>query len=185
MRERAAQELNLKMGRMGAEDPAGTSPAEPPTVQELSDSELLRLLKQAAVEEAVRAWIVGGYVRDKLLGLAHPNPDVVVEDGGGPRLAERFARLAGARPPVIFERLGTAHGLVPGHLVAFVSARAESSPPDSPKPAVRTSLLTLFAPRRHPSRPSATTRCGCFVRFASHQSLASSSLPTSRRRCAP
>jgi poly(A) polymerase len=108
---------------------------------ELTDSELIRLLKQAAYAEAVRAWVVGGYVRDKLLGLSHPDPDVVVEDGGGQRLAERFAQIAGVRPPVVFERFGTAQVVVPGHIVEFVSARAESYPPDSRKPVVRPASL--------------------------------------------
>jgi len=124
---------------MGADQPVGT---------ELSDSELLRLLKQAAAEERVRAWVVGGYVRDKLLGRPHPNPDVVVEEGGGHRLAERFAQIAGARPPVIFERFGTAQVVVPGHIVEFVSARAESYSSDSRKPDVRPASLEDDLKRR-------------------------------------
>jgi len=126
---------------MGADQPVEAA-------QELSDAELLGLLKQAAAEEAVRAWVVGGYVRDKLLGRPHPNPDVVVEDGGGERLADRFARLAGARRPVIFERFGTAQVVVPGHIIEFVSARAESYPPDSRKPVVRPATLEEDLRRR-------------------------------------
>lgn len=126
---------------MGADQPVGAVPG-------LGDSELVRLLKQAADDENLRAWVVGGYVRDKLLGRKHPNPDVVVEDGGGHRLAERFAQLAGARPPVIFERFGTAQVVVPGHIVEFVSARAESYPPDSRKPVVRPATLDEDLRRR-------------------------------------
>jgi len=122
--------------------------ADQPVAEELTDSELLRKLKEAAAAEGVRAWVVGGYVRDKLLGRPHPNPDVVVEDGGGERLAERFARLAGARPPVIFERFGTAQVVVPGHIVELVSARAESYPPDSRKPVVRPATLEEDLRRR-------------------------------------
>ena len=55
--------------------------------QPVTDHDVLRLLKQAAAEEGARAWIVGGYVRDKLLGRPHPDPDVVVEHGSAPRLA--------------------------------------------------------------------------------------------------
>lgn len=117
-------------------------------VEEVGDSELLHLLKRAADEEAVRAWVVGGYVRDKLLGKPHPNPDVVVEDGGADRMARRFAKLAGARPPVTFERFGTAQVVVPGHEVEFVSARAESYPPDSRKPVVRAATLDEDLKRR-------------------------------------
>jgi poly(A) polymerase len=105
--------------------------------QPVAGEDVLRLLKQAAAEEGVSAWIVGGYVRDKLLGRPHPDPDVVVEHGDATRLAQRFAGLAGAPPPVIFERFGTAQVTVPGHIVEFVSARAESYPADSRKPVVR------------------------------------------------
>jgi tRNA nucleotidyltransferase/poly(A) polymerase len=96
----------------------------------------------------MRAWIVGGYVRDKLLGRSHPNPDVVVEGGDALKLAERFARLAGAEPPVTFERYGTAQVALPGHLVEFVTARAESYASDSRKPDVRPASLDEDLRRR-------------------------------------
>ena len=114
----------------------------------LSDQDLLRLLKQAAAEVGAKAWIVGGYVRDKLLGRPYPNPDVVVEEGGAGRMAERFAQLAGAEPPVVFERFGTAQVTVPGHIVEFVSARSESYPPQSRKPVVRPASLDDDLKRR-------------------------------------
>ena len=123
---------------MGADQP----------VRELTDEEVLRLLKQASAELGMRAWIVGGYVRDKLLGRPHPNPDVVVEGGDALKLAERFAELAGAQPPVTFERYGTAQVALPGHLVEFVTARAESYSPDSRKPDVRPAGLKEDLRRR-------------------------------------
>ncbi|MHB8589308.1 MAG: CCA tRNA nucleotidyltransferase [Candidatus Dormibacteraceae bacterium] len=114
----------------------------------LSDDELLRLLKRAATGLGAQAWVVGGYVRDKLLGLPHPNPDVVVERGDALKLAERFAELAAAEPPVTFERFGTAQVTLPGHLVEFVNARAESYAPDSRKPDVRPATLEEDLQRR-------------------------------------
>ena len=116
--------------------------------QPVTDHDVLRLLKQAAAEEGALASIVGGYVRDKLLGRPHPDPDVVVERGSAPKLAQRFAMLAGAPPPVIFERFGTAQVTLPGHIVEFVSARAESYPPDSRKPVVRRATLDEDIKRR-------------------------------------
>jgi poly(A) polymerase len=114
----------------------------------LSNEELLRLLKQASDDLGVRAWVVGGYVRDKLLGRPHPNPDVVVEDGDALSLAKHFAELAGAAPPITFERYGTAQVALPGHLVEFVTARAESYAPDSRKPDVRPATLEEDLRRR-------------------------------------
>jgi poly(A) polymerase len=115
---------------------------------EVSDEELLRLLKQAAAELDALAWVVGGYVRDKLLDRPHPNPDVVVERGDALKLADHFARLAGANPPVMFERFGTAQVTLPGHLVEFVNARAESYAPESRKPDVRRASLDEDLRRR-------------------------------------
>ncbi len=116
--------------------------------QPVDDRELLRLLKRAADDLGVKAWVVGGYVRDQLIGRAQPDLDVVVEEGGAAQLAERFSQLAGAGPPVIFERYGTAQVTLPGHLVEFVSARSESYPPDSRKPHVRPATLDEDLRRR-------------------------------------
>ena len=125
---------------MGADQPVDDKP--------VADGEVRRLLKQAASELGARAWIVGGYVRDRLLGRPHPDVDVVVEDGKGFDLARRFAHLAGAGEPVIFERFGTAQVTVPGHLVEFVSARRESYAPDSRKPLTQDATLDEDLRRR-------------------------------------
>lgn len=125
---------------MGADQPVAD--------QHVADEEVRALLKRAAGELGARAWIVGGYVRDHLLGRAHPEIDVVVEDGRGFDLARRFAQLAGAGEPVTFERFGTAQVTVPGHVVEFVSARAESYIPESRKPEVRTATLDEDLRRR-------------------------------------
>jgi poly(A) polymerase len=114
----------------------------------IADEELLALLRRAAADLGVKAWVVGGYVRDKLLNRPHPNPDVVVEQGDALALARRFAELAGAPPPVTFERYGTAQVTLPGHLVEFVTARAESYAPDSRKPDVRPATLDEDLRRR-------------------------------------
>jgi poly(A) polymerase len=92
--------------------------------------------------------VVGGYVRDKMLGRPHPNPDVVVANGDALALAQRFAEVSGAGPPVTFERYGTAQVQLPGHLVEFVTARAESYAPDSRKPDVRPATLEEDLRRR-------------------------------------
>ena len=99
------------------------------TNQPVSDEELLRLLKRAAGDLGVRAWVVGGYVRDKLLGLPHPNPDVVVEGGDAVKLAKRFAELAHAGPPVTFARgaTGSSERCGPAGLTCHPSSRAPGS----------------------------------------------------------
>jgi len=116
--------------------------------QPIKEADLLGLLKRAASDLGVETWVVGGYVRDKLLDRPHANPDVVVEDGDALTLASHFAELAGAPPPVTFERFGTAQVTLPGHLVEFVTARSESYAPDSRKPDVRRASLEEDLRRR-------------------------------------
>jgi poly(A) polymerase len=94
-------------------------------------------LAQAAAELGVRAWAVGGYVRDRLLGRQHREIDVVVEDGRGPDLAAHLAKLTGSPPPVVFERFGTAQVMWGERPIEFASARAESYRDDSRKPDVQ------------------------------------------------
>ena len=106
------------------------------------------VLKEATADLGVRAWAVGGYVRDRLLGRPHPDLDVVVEGGDALAVADRFARLTGSRRPALFPRFGTAQVTWGERLVEFVSARAESYHPDSRKPHVRPASLTEDLRRR-------------------------------------
>jgi poly(A) polymerase len=99
-----------------------------------ADDPALPLVKRAADALGVRAWVVGGYVRDLLLGREHPDLDVVVEEGKGLELAERFAAEAGTRPPIVFPRFGTAQVMFQGRMVEFVSARRETYDAASRKP---------------------------------------------------
>ena len=98
-------------------------------------------LAEAAAAIGTRAWAVGGYVRDRLLGRPHREIDVVVEDGKGPQLAARFAQLTGSPPPVVFERFGTAQVMWQGRPIEFASARTESYDPQSRKPVVRPTTI--------------------------------------------
>jgi poly(A) polymerase len=113
-------------------------------------NELLPLLRQAADELSLRACMVGGCVRDELLGRSCHDVDVVVEGptDGALRLAVRFAELASAPPPALFPRFGTAHVVVSADEFEFVSARAESYSPDSRKPDVRPATLAEDVRRR-------------------------------------
>jgi poly(A) polymerase len=110
--------------------------------------EFLGLLREAAGDIGARAWLVGGSVRDRLLGREHPDFDVVVEDGRGLALAEAFARVSGSPSPVLFERFGTAQVRWGQHLVEFASARAESYAEDSRKPDVTPTTLEEDLRRR-------------------------------------
>jgi poly(A) polymerase len=99
------------------------------------------LVARVAAELGVDAYIVGGWVRDRLLGLPSKDVDVVVVDGSGVDLLTHMAALMGWNPPAVFERFGTAHVVGDGFTIEAVRARSESYDPDSRKPDVAPGTL--------------------------------------------
>ena len=100
-----------------------------------------RVIEAAAAQLGTRAFLVGGYVRDRLLGRECKDLDIVVEDGRGTDLAALVARDERARNLVVFPRFGTAQLAFEDLVVEFVSARSESYADDSRKPDVRPATL--------------------------------------------
>lgn len=85
------------------------------------------------------AYVVGGYVRDMLLGS--PNKDIdVVCVGPGIELAKRVASRFG-KTPTVYENFGTAAFVVDGIELEFVGARKESYDRGSRKPIVEDGTL--------------------------------------------
>jgi poly(A) polymerase len=109
---------------------------------------LLKVLEAEAEAAGVRALLVGGYVRDRVMGRPATELDVVVEGGSGTELARAVAARLGAREPVVFERFGTAQLTAGDFVMEFVSARAESYAPESRKPSVRPATLEEDIRRR-------------------------------------
>jgi putative nucleotidyltransferase with HDIG domain len=98
------------------------------------DNPILFALRDIARLHGYRAWLVGGYVRDRLLGKEGKDIDVTVEGSGvafAKIVAEEFNSHA-----VVYERFGTA--LVPiGDLqLEFVGTRKEEYDEGSRKPIV-------------------------------------------------
>jgi poly(A) polymerase len=112
----------------------------------------------AAVQEqsrqlGLRSLVVGGYVRDRLLGDDRARRirevDILVEGQGSIQLASAASAALQLHPPVIFERFGTAHlDLDAGHALEFVSSRVERYDPASRKPEVKPGTLNDDVMRR-------------------------------------
>ncbi|HLF15444.1 MAG TPA: CCA tRNA nucleotidyltransferase [Bacteroidota bacterium] len=92
-------------------------------------------------------YVVGGYVRDLLLGREVEDIDITVL-GDGVAFAREAAEALGARPVVVFEKFGTAMVPYGGGKIEFVSARQESYSKDSRKPDVKRGTLTADLSRR-------------------------------------
>ncbi|MGA8207002.1 MAG: CCA tRNA nucleotidyltransferase [Candidatus Dormiibacterota bacterium] len=130
-------------------------PGLEPITQAPTGDTLRRLLPELEAGVGARVCIVGGFVRDLLLGRpADTDIDLVVEGGSAEAAAEWLRRRWDRRARVVsFERFGTAQIAFarPGArrlTLEFVKARAEAYSPDSRKPKVRAGTLAEDAERR-------------------------------------
>jgi poly(A) polymerase len=100
------------------------------------------LVKIGAVADRreTEIYVVGGYVRDLLLGKTVNDIDVLVM-GDGVAFAREVARELGLHPVVPFERFGTAMIPVDQGKLEFVTARKEQYDPASRKPSVERGTL--------------------------------------------
>ncbi|HMP94149.1 MAG TPA: HD domain-containing protein, partial [Phnomibacter sp.] len=97
---------------------------------------ILKKVARAAARLAQPCWLIGGFVRDSLLGRPTKDADIVTL-GDGIALAEAVASLFNPQPPVsFFKNFGTAQIKVDGLDIEFVGARKESYQPNSRKPYV-------------------------------------------------
>lgn len=108
---------------------------------------LLATIGALGDRSGTRVFVVGGYVRDFLLGRSVKDIDILVM-GDGVAFAREFARAAGGLTVVPFERFGTAMVHAGDGKVEFVGARKESYSPDSRNPAVSVGTLQDDLSRR-------------------------------------
>lgn len=105
------------------------------------ERKIFSLLSEAAKELNVPAYIVGGYVRDRILSRESKDLDVVCV-GSGIELAQQLAsKLRPVPRLVVYQRFGTAMLKHMDLEIEFVGARKESYRPDSRKPAVEEGSL--------------------------------------------
>jgi len=98
---------------------------------------------------ADRCWLVGGAVRDDLLGRASKTDIDIVVVGDALQVArELFDQGIASGPPVVYARFGTAMVQVEGLTLELATSRAESYSPGSRKPTVRPASLDADARRR-------------------------------------
>ena len=96
-----------------------------------------------------RLYLVGGIVRDRVLGLPDDEDVDIVLEGDATELASFFFQKGIAdHAPVVYPRFGTAMLGVAGRQVELVSARSESYAPESRKPDVALATLDQDVLRR-------------------------------------
>jgi poly(A) polymerase len=96
-----------------------------------------------------RIWLVGGGVRDPMLGRPEPNDLDLVTDLDAPKLARLLRKKeVSSIAPVIYPRFGTALVRVAGANVELATTRKESYESSSRKPKVEPASLEEDARRR-------------------------------------
>ena len=106
---------------------------------EFLDNKIFQIVSETASEMGVRAFVIGGYVRDCFLGRQSKDIDIVVE-GSGTALAEAVGAKVHSHVSV-FRNFGTAMLRFQGIEIEFVGARKESYRRDSRKPIVEDGTL--------------------------------------------
>ena len=116
-------------------------------VKELLKHKIFEIISETAQELNVRAFVIGGFVRDLHLKRISKDIDIVVE-GKGIDLALAVAKKAGNPKVAIFKSFGTAMFNFQGMEIEFVGARKESYNRDSRKPIVEDGTLQEDQDRR-------------------------------------
>ena len=103
------------------------------------ENQIFNIVSDTAAEQGVRAFVIGGYVRDCFLGRDCKDIDIVVE-GSGIALAEQVGEKIKSKVSV-FKNFGTAMLRYKGLEIEFVGARKESYNRNSRKPIVEDGTL--------------------------------------------
>ena len=111
----------------------------PTITQGFLDHKIFSIVSEVAAEKGVRAFVIGGYVRDCFLGRPSKDIDIVVE-GSGIEIAEAVGERVHSNVSV-FRNFGTAMLRYKGIEIEFVGARKESYNRNSRKPVVEDGTL--------------------------------------------
>ena len=110
---------------------------------------LFKILKETVDEVGIESYVIGGFVRDLILGRVQKKDIDIVALGSGIDLAKAVQKkLAGAKPVQVFKTYGTAMIHWEGMDLEFVGARKESYMPVSRNPEVTPGSLTDDQNRR-------------------------------------
>ncbi|HZB97601.1 MAG TPA: HD domain-containing protein [Candidatus Sulfotelmatobacter sp.] len=102
---------------------------------------VLDQIRSCVDEMGVEAYLVGGFVRDRLMGRSSKDIDLLVVGSEALPVLSCVARSFSWPPPVQFERFNTAQIRGEGFVIEVVGARAERYDPASRKPEVRPGTL--------------------------------------------
>ncbi|WP_372975289.1 CCA tRNA nucleotidyltransferase [Muriicola sp.] len=110
--------------------------------KEALEGPVFQIVARASGELSLESYVIGGFVRDLLLGRRIPKDIDIVSVGSGISLAKKVASLSPGQPEVtVFRNFGTAMLKIGEAEVEFVGARKESYNRDSRNPVVEDGTL--------------------------------------------
>jgi len=106
------------------------------------NNKIFEIISQASKELQVDSYVIGGFVRDLILGRAFKKDIDIVAVGSGIELALKVSELLPKKPKVqVFKTYGTAMLRFEDTEIEFVGARKESYTRDSRNPIVENGTL--------------------------------------------
>ncbi len=115
--------------------------------QDKENARLFRAAGALASEETLDVYVVGGYVRDLMLGRPLSDIDLMVV-GDGISFARKLAKKLKIKTVIPFEKFGTAQVQSKDGIIEVSSARVETYESDSRKPEVSSANLEMDLSRR-------------------------------------
>lgn len=113
----------------------------------LPDDPVIPVLSALSKQIDTPLYVVGGYVRDLLLGRTVKDIDIMAA-GDGISVAKAFAEKIGVKNVVVYEKFGTAMVKLPDRAIEFVGARKEKYHERSRKPSVQPATVDDDLSRR-------------------------------------
>jgi len=113
----------------------------------MSPVDILEKLREFSKRKGVITYLVGGYIRDRLLRRKSSDIDIVME-ADALTFAKEFALQYRLPMPVFYGRFGTAMIEISGVKIEFATARKESYPDNSRKPDVEKATIEEDCARR-------------------------------------
>ncbi len=109
-------------------------------MQEHLKHPVFKIISEISTLEGVESYVIGGYVRDLIMGRPSKDIDIVVA-GSGIDMAKKVAKRMGGFRVTVFKSFGTAMFRYRDNEIEFVGARKESYNYSSRKPIVENGTI--------------------------------------------
>ncbi len=115
----------------------------------INSNKIIRRISEVSRKTNTQSYLVGGYIRDSILGKVQEKNDIDISViGDAIVFAEIAASELGTKLSAVYKKFGTAMLEIEGNRIEFASARKESYSPDSRKPLVEFAGLKEDLSRR-------------------------------------